>query len=140
MRDVLTLASLARVRLADRLGLGLRDLEALEHVMTDPDAQLGPNELSRRLGVTTAAATMGVQRLEREGHLTRAPHPADRRRHVLSVTPRGAGHVMRELGPLLQRLGGVLDDFDAQERAVVLRYLERTAEAYRDYLAGTPQE
>jgi DNA-binding MarR family transcriptional regulator len=133
MRDVLTLAALTRVELAARLELPLRDVEAMEHVMLS-DEGLGPVELGRRLGVTSAAATQGVHRLEAGGHLRRDPHPEDRRRQRLAATPAGAAHVMSELGPLLGMLFGVSDGFTSAELDVVTRYLLATADAYRRFL------
>src|SRR4028119_1489435 len=81
-REVLTLTSLARAVLARRLGLSVHDVEAMEQVMVSGEP-LGPVELSRRLGVTSAAATQSVHRLQAAGHVVRAPHPADGRRQVL---------------------------------------------------------
>ena len=101
MRELLTLSSLARTVMARRLGLSVHDVEAMEHVMLS-DGPVGPAELSRRLGVTTAAATQSVHRLVAAGHLVRGPHPDDRRRQVLAVTPGGAAHVFQVLGPLLR--------------------------------------
>lgn len=136
LREVLSLAALTRVEIAERLGLALRDVEAVEHVMTARDEGLGPVELSRRLGVTSAAATQGVHRLERAGHVVRRPHPVDRRRQVVEVTPGGAQHVMSELGPLLARLSQVAAALDEDQQAVVQAYLGEVAEVMRDYVAG----
>lgn len=46
-----------------------------------------------------------LERMERDGLVERAPHPADRRRRVVSVTPAGrsawetARHIEREVLP-----------------------------------------
>jgi DNA-binding MarR family transcriptional regulator len=88
LREVLTLTALARTVLARRLGLSVHDVEAMEHVMLAEEA-VGPGELSRRLGVTSAAATQSVHRLQAAGHVARTPHPTDRRRQILEVTPSG---------------------------------------------------
>jgi DNA-binding MarR family transcriptional regulator len=134
-RDVLTLTSLARTVLARRLGLSVHDVEAMEQVMVAGEP-LGPVELSRRLGVTSAAATQAVHRLQAAGHVVRAPHPADRRRKVLSVTPSGAAHVFSELGPLLALSARAFEDMSEEERATVQRFLDGIADAYREFIGG----
>jgi DNA-binding MarR family transcriptional regulator len=46
-------------------------------------------ELGRRLGVTKQAAGQMVDELERLGYVTREPDPADGRRRLVRLTPRG---------------------------------------------------
>ncbi|AUG75883.1 MarR family transcriptional regulator [Kitasatospora sp. MMS16-BH015] len=138
LRQVLTLTQLSRAALAERLRMPRSHVEAVEHVIMaqGAGAPIGPVELSRRLGVTSAAGTQSVNRLVTDGHLTRAPHPEDGRRQVLDVTDSGFRHVMGELAPLLGLLVHAADDLDDQERAAAQRYLERVAAAYRRYLAA----
>ncbi|WP_344468150.1 MarR family winged helix-turn-helix transcriptional regulator [Kitasatospora kazusensis] len=136
LREVLTLTQLARAALAQRLGMPLTNVEAVEHVIMAKGAgqPIGPVELSRRLGVTSAAGTQSVNRLVSEGHMTRGPHPDDRRRQVLDVTESGFDHVMGQLAPLLGLVFAASDDLSEAERAGAQRYLENVASACRRYL------
>ena len=138
LREVLTLTSLARTVLARRLGLSVHDVELMEHVML-AGQPLGPVELSRRLGVTSAAATQSVHRLQAAGHVVRQPHASDRRRQVLAVTPSGAAHVFSELGPLLALTARAGDGLSESDRAAVALFLQRIADAYREFIAGPEQ-
>lgn len=137
VRELLTLSSLARTVMARRLGLSVHDVEAMEHVMLSGDP-VGPAELSRRLGVTTAAATQSVHRLQAAGHVVRHPHPEDGRRQVLEVTPSGAAHVFRVLSPLLRQTAAAADGLDERERSAVALYLARTADGYRAFVEDPP--
>ncbi|MET8755251.1 MarR family winged helix-turn-helix transcriptional regulator [Streptomyces sp. NPDC004667] len=136
LREVLTLTQLARGVLAERLEMPLTNVEAVEHVMLAKGAgePIGPAELARRLGVTTAAGTQSVNRLVSEGHMSRAPHPHDGRRQVLDVTDSGFRHVMGELAPLLDVLFKASDGLSDTERQGALAYLHNVARAYRTYL------
>ena len=135
LREVLTLTALARTVLARRLGLSVHDVEAMEQVMLAGEP-LGPVELSRRLGVTSAAATQSVHRLQAAGHVVRTPHPGYRRRQVLQVTPSGAAHVFSELGPLLALSARASPGLSDAERVGVERFLAGIADAYREFIAG----
>lgn len=144
MREMLSAVGLARAALARRLRMSVHDVEVMELLMLSaPDADLGPVELSRQLGVSSAAATQSVTRLEDAGHLARAPHPTDRRRRVLRVTPSGREHVLRALGPMLALLADQSGRFPDGDRDAVTRYLHAQTAAYRAFLAperpaGTP--
>lgn len=142
LREVLTLTQLARAALAERLGMPLTNVEAVEHVAMAQGAgePIGPVELSRRLGVTSAAGTQSVNRLVAEGHMTRGPHPRDGRRQILNVTDSGFDHVMGELAPLLGLVFRASDSLSGEERAGALHYLGRVAAAYRAYLARSAPE
>ncbi|MGX1884752.1 MarR family winged helix-turn-helix transcriptional regulator [Streptomyces sp. NPDC055287] len=54
-----------------------------------------PGELGRRLGVSKQAAGKTVERLERLGYVERAHDPADGRRKLVRLTPRGADVLVR---------------------------------------------
>lgn len=145
MRDVLTLASLARAALARELGMSVHDLEAVELVLTAQSLDgeyaelMGPVELSRRLGVTSAAATQSVHRLEAAGHVVRRPHPQDRRRQILEVTTSGRDHVLTALLPLLSMIRAQDAQLTPGETRAVLKYLRGQEIAYRQFLAQLAQ-
>lgn len=131
LRRLLNVASDLRPTLADRLELAPVELWAIEHVMAE---RMGPVELARRLGLTSAAATMLVRRLELRGHLDRSPHPQDGRRIELRATPHAWRSVVGVLLPLLDRLQSPRADFSQQERDVVTRYLLAVSEELEGYL------
>ncbi len=126
----------ARV-VAERLGLSPTDVSALEHLLGDPS--LGPVQIGQRLGITSAAATALVDRLERAGHVVRRAHPEDRRRRVLEVTPHALAENLRVLAPLFEALAALEAGFDNTERAAVVRYLRGVVAVYDAFVApGDP--
>lgn len=70
-----------RKRMADGMGMNKTDMQALQAVIAAQrhGAPLHPRELADELDISTASTTKLLDRLERSGHLTRVPHPADRR-------------------------------------------------------------
>jgi DNA-binding MarR family transcriptional regulator len=122
LQQVLTAAEQARQGLARRLALSGNEVSAMEHLMGEP---LGPADLSRRLGITTASATALVDRLEAAGHLVREADPHDRRRKVLRPTPGGAAAVFAQVGPLVGGLLAAESGMSDADRRVVGEYLVR---------------
>ena len=51
--------------------------------------EMGPSELGSLLGLNTSTMTAVIDRLERDGIAKRRPHPTDRRRRVVYLTPDG---------------------------------------------------
>ena len=84
--EVLHLTAETRTAMARRLGLNPSEVDAMEHLMAEP---MGPVELSRRLHMTSASATVLVDRLEEAGHVAREADPEDRRRRVVRPTDAG---------------------------------------------------
>ena len=112
--------------MAHRSGLTHSELVALEHLIRGP---IGPAEVARLLGVTTAAATGIVDRLEARGHVERRPHGTDRRRTELVITESAREDVLSQLLPMFRALAALDADLDEEERQVVDRYLRRAIEA-----------
>ncbi|WP_412161309.1 MarR family winged helix-turn-helix transcriptional regulator [Curtobacterium flaccumfaciens] len=65
----------------------------------------GADTIARTARVQPQTMSRTLERMERDGLVERAPHPADRRRRVVSVTPAGrsawetARHIEREVLP-----------------------------------------
>jgi DNA-binding MarR family transcriptional regulator len=109
------------------------DLHAMEHlIMSGP---LSPTELSRRLGLTSAATTTVVDRLTALGHVHRDRHPSDRRRVIVTASVASRERAMGRIMPMIASIDSVLDDFDEHEQSAITRYLERVVELYGTHAA-----
>ena len=117
-----------RAAVAHRLGLNLSEVDAMQHLMTEP---VGPVELSRRLHMTSASATVLVDRLEEAGHVVREPDPQDGRRRIVRPTVQGQVAVFEQIRPMVGDLVDAEDGLSARERKAVLAYLERVLDVLR---------
>ncbi|MBB2987298.1 MarR family winged helix-turn-helix transcriptional regulator [Terracoccus luteus] len=134
LRALGTAADEAAGALARRMGMHPTDLAAMSHIAYARDP-LGPRELSTRLGITPAAMTDVVDRLETAGHLLRRRDTADRRRVQLVPTDAATTEVRGQLAELLDTLDAITEEFDDAERAAILRYVEAATAAYARYAA-----
>ena len=127
LRDLVEAAALLRHALSRRAGLSESEMRTLDHLSRAP---LGPAEVARLLEVSTAASTGIVDRLVDRGHAERRAHADDRRRVEVHLTTSGRDELVEHLGPMFARLGALDSAFDADELAVVERYLRGAIEAF----------
>ncbi len=132
LREILELTEAFEKHLGDELTVNATDLEAMEQLIID--GPLGPTDLARRLGVSTAAATTVVDRLAALGHVSRQPNPSDRRGILVVPEPRSVEKAMATLMPMILGIDRVLLDFSADEQATITAYLDKVAAAYRAQL------
>jgi len=133
LRPLMRAAHEADQAMARRLGLGVTDVQALDHLLAAP---MGPGELGARLGLRPASATALVDRLEAAGHVERRRHPEDRRRQVVVPTEHATREAFAVLGPLLAELRAAGEELTPQERRATARWLRRVQRALEDYGAG----
>lgn len=131
LRELLDVAAQVPAAVARRADLSHNELQTLELLFEGPT---GPADLARRLGVTTAASSGIVARLESRGHVARTPHVTDGRRHQVAITESGAAEVIGHLAPMFAGLHEVDAGLDDDERAVVEAYLVGTIAALRRLL------
>lgn len=128
VRDLFTAGSAFEKSLQRELAVNPTGLDAMGHlVMSGP---LSPGELSRRLDLTTAATTAAIDRLVDLGHVTRMPHPTDRRSVLVVPTESSVQRAMGHLMPMIAGVDAVLDEFDDAEQRIIERYLERVVATY----------
>jgi len=117
--------------IARRTGLSVSELHSLRHLLAGP---LGPNDLARTLGVTSAASSGIVDRLESRGHVSRQAHPTDKRRTVVVISDSGRTEVMTELRPMFEGLVAADARLSDEDRHVVDAYLRDIIAAIRSLL------
>jgi len=98
------------------------------------DATVGPAELARHLGVTTAASSGIVDRLVERGHAVRRPHASDRRRTDVDITASGRAEVLGHLAPMFAALHELDSQLTPDETEVVEAYLRGAIVALRRLL------
>jgi DNA-binding MarR family transcriptional regulator len=86
------------------LGLNSADLRGLDWLVDGPKSA---GELSVGTGLSSAATTALIDRLERKGFVQRVRDPGDRRRVLVEMTEEGQARVGRFYGPIFEE-GSVL--------------------------------
>jgi DNA-binding MarR family transcriptional regulator len=132
LREVMDLTTEFEKHVGNELRVNPTDLEAMEQLITD--GALSPTELSKRLGISTAAVTSVIDRLTAVGHVTRAPHPTDRRALLVVPSPGSVAKAMSTLMPMILGIDRALDGLSAAEQATITAYLERVVAVYRAQL------
>ena len=120
--------------MADRLGVGITDAVALDHLLSNREG-LGPTELGQRLGLRSASATTLVDRLEAAGRAARAPHPSDRRRQTVVATEHAYEEVLSALAPMLRRLEVAAARLTPEQAEATAAFLREVSAAMREYAA-----
>ena len=128
LQELVDVAALVPHEVARRAGLSTSELHSLRHLMDTP---MGPVELARALGVTSAAASGVVDRLVTRGHALRRPHAADGRRTEVVITESGRLEVFERLAPMFAALAELDSSLSEQERTLVERYLRGATAAMR---------
>jgi DNA-binding MarR family transcriptional regulator len=132
LREVMDLTDEFEKHVGAQLTVNPTDLEAMEQLITD--GALTPTELSKRLHISTAAVTSVIDRLVAVGHVTRSPHPTDRRGLLVVPAPTSVAKAMSTLMPMIMGIDRALDGFSAAEQATITAYLERVVAVYREQL------
>ena len=128
LQELVDLAAQVPHDVARKAGLSVSELHSLRHLVASP---MGPVELAKALGVTSAASSGVVDRLVARGHAERRPHAADGRRTEVVVTESGRREVFTLLAPMFAKLAEVDGSLDDDGRALVERYLRGAIEAMR---------
>lgn len=130
LREMMRVNDDFELYMGEQLTVNATDLQAMQHlIMLGP---MSPTQLAKKLNISTAAATIVVDRLTKVGHVTRAPHPTDRRGIVIQPAPESVAQAMRVLMPMIMGIDNVINDFDDGQQEAIAEYLRRVVETYRN--------
>jgi DNA-binding MarR family transcriptional regulator len=114
------------------LGLNPTDLRCLDWLTEGP---MTAGELSSATGLSSAATTTLLDRLEAKGYVRRVRDTADRRKVLAELTPEGRGRIGALYGPLAAEGGALLQRFSDAELGSMLEFLTeatRLVDKHRD--------
>lgn len=131
LRELLDVTEDFERSLGSELNVNHTDLTAMQHLIVA--GSLSPTALAQRLGLSSGAVTTVIDRLERLGHVHRAPHPDDRRSTLVSAEPASIGRAMGRIVPMVTEVDRAISDFDDTEQEVITRYLKRVVATYREH-------
>jgi len=105
--------------------LGDNDMRALRFiiVVTDNGEVATASDIAEHLGISGAATTKLLDRLERGHHIRREPHPHDRRSASIVVTDETRAAAQATVGREYSRRFRVAAELSPDERDVVIRFL-----------------
>jgi DNA-binding MarR family transcriptional regulator len=120
-----------RRRTRESMSMGENELLVLRYLLkaSGEGRSVSPSELTRYLGVSTASTTAIIDRLEESGHVTRMPHPTDRRSILVVATPESDAEVRATLGGMHDRMMAAVIDLSPEESATVIACLSRLQDA-----------
>jgi MarR family transcriptional regulator, organic hydroperoxide resistance regulator len=119
--------------------ISLNDLDALRQIVVAELAgsPLSSGELRERLGVSAAAVTYLVDRMEEAGHISRASDQSDRRRVILRYSDHGMGVAQDFFGPLREHVHSAMAHLSDEQLAaghLVLSAMREAMQAYHSEL------
>ncbi|TFV64060.1 UNVERIFIED_ORG: MarR family transcriptional regulator [Bacillus sp. AZ43] len=127
-------------RFAQQHNLNRTDVRALVAIMDA--ARRGEALTAGRLGeaveLRSASVTALVDRLEKVGHLRRVRDEVDRRRVTLQMSDSAMAAGAEHFGGLARDLSAAMEDYTAEELAVVRRFLLDMTAATMRHSRGEP--
>lgn len=129
------MAALGRLRQAERelvknsqdyMKLSETDMRAVHFIIAchNKGVVATPGAIAAHLDITAASTTKLLDRLERGGHITRQPHPSDRRALAIAVTDSTRRAATESIGRQQARRFYAAARLTSEEREVVTRFLD----------------
>lgn len=105
--------------------LNRNDMRALHYLIAAKNSGVvaTPGAIAAHLGISTASTTKLLDRLEAGGHITREPHPSDRRALAIAITPTAHEAAMHTVGRQQSKRFHAAARLTRKERDAVIRFL-----------------
>ena len=130
-RELFRQATALSAAITEASGLHPTDAAALRALDAAVGEPITVSRLGADLKLSSGAVTALVDRLERHGMVRRTRDAGDRRRVLVSLTPKAEALGADLLEPIAHRIGQAVSDLDAEALRVVERYLETVVDAGR---------
>lgn len=106
------------------------DRAAMRFIAAAPaEAPATPSGLAAYLGISTAAITSLIRRMQERGQIVVSPHPLDARSKVLRPSLRDMHTPADDLS---RRIESIADEFSEEQAASISRFLRRLTEEIDD--------
>lgn len=93
-----------------------------------------PTAIAHTLGTSTAATSLVLGRLEASGHISRQPHPTDRRKVVVAPVPASIASARGSATPVIDGIDRLTATLTPVERSTVAEFPHGLVHVYDDAL------
>lgn len=115
---------------AEKAGLNVTDYKCLGTILQAQPVM--PGQLARMIGLSSAAMTTVIDRLERAGFVRRSPDPEDRRRILITVNAEKVeSEVLPHLMPFLKSMGGLFSDYTPDQIQLIVEFLVKLTDLFK---------
>lgn len=125
LRRILRATELHRKELAQSAGMTPVQLRVVQ-ILAETGTSTG-GAIAKRMHVAPATITAMIDKLERAGHVARAPSHTDRRQTMIVLTDQGLEALKRAPDALQQRFAAEFEALEDWEQAMIVAVLERVA-------------
>jgi DNA-binding MarR family transcriptional regulator len=130
LRELRVELSVLDHRIGAQVALKQVDFDCLDVV--DQHGPISPSVLARRVGVRLATMTGILDRLERNGWITRSRDETDRRGVIVRAVPDRQRDIYRLYGGMNRSLDRILGSYSAEQIDVIVDFLQRCTKAGHD--------
>lgn len=108
------------------MALNSTDMKALHFIIVSENEKqvVTPSKITQHLRISPATTTKLLDRLEKADHITREPHPTDRRALQIRITAETRKAAYETVGALQSRRFHAAVRLTRSERNVVIRFLK----------------
>ncbi len=129
---ILALQQRFRRQMQDVLGVDSSGLNAMIHLATVGSDS--PTAIAGVLETSTAATSLVLNRLEAAGHISRQPHPTDRRKVVVAPAPESLASAYECVRPIIDGIDQLSAALTPAGRSTVAEFLEAVVHVYEKAL------
>jgi len=133
-RRLTVYTSLYQTALAERLGLGMIDVKALELVIEFEPITTG--QLACLAGISSGGTTAVIDRLEASGFVVRDKHPLDRRIVVIRPVPEKCAEIERHMRAVAEDVAHFGARYEREQLTAVHAFLAQCVHALKTEALG----
>lgn len=135
MHQILVLNDAVEFILRQQMDLNETDFQAMQHLITH--RTMSPGELAKLLHLTAAATTTVIDRLLQKGHISRIPHPTDRRRWLISPREEAARAAAAKMMPTVVDIDTKVRSYDEVEQGLIVDFLTSVVTSMNDRISAS---
>ena len=114
--------------------LNVGEFEVLAALARNPDRQLSPKELQKKILISSGGLSNRINRLEEKKFIVRIPDPADRRGVIVKITPEGRKLTLEAVETHVAIEKSLVQGLDAENKDQLAMLLKKLIQSQKSEL------
>lgn len=117
-----------------RYNLNVGEFEVLAALARNPDRQLSPKELQKKILISSGGLSNRINRLEEKKFIVRIPDPSDRRGVIVKITPEGRKLTLEAVVTHVAIEKALIEGLEAEDREQLAELLKKLIKSQKSEL------